>query len=297
LGKRLRKIFGDFKSTALSELQDAAQVNTQTFIQRQIIEILNDIQKRNVDEVILHGYKVYSQCDEDGIINEIFSRIGSKSKLFVEIGCGNGLENNTHFLLLKGWRGVWIDASEKNINFIKRQLGYKENNRLEVVCSFITKDNVNKVLYDSLKRFAPVEDKPLIDFLSLDIDGNDLEVFKHIECIRPRVVCVEYNSKFPPPAEIEITYNAFHQWQYDDYQGASLQTFVNYFDRIGYSLVSCSVSGVNAFFVKKSEMNSKINVSSISDIYQPPRYHLIYLASGHSATLKYLKNIIHAGDR
>jgi len=49
-----------------------------------------------------YGAKVYSQCDEDGIIREVFRRIGTNSKRFVEIGCGDGTENNTLALLLEG---------------------------------------------------------------------------------------------------------------------------------------------------------------------------------------------------
>lgn len=46
-----------------------------------------------------YGYKVYSQNDEDGIIQEIFRRIGTYDKRFVEFGVQDGLESNSHFLL------------------------------------------------------------------------------------------------------------------------------------------------------------------------------------------------------
>ena len=57
------------------------------------------------------GYKVFSQNDEDGIITEIFNRIGTTNKKFVEFGVQNGLESNGHFLLHKGWSGLWIDGN------------------------------------------------------------------------------------------------------------------------------------------------------------------------------------------
>ena len=41
------------------------------------------------------GYKAYSEGDQDGIIQEIFRRIGVTNKFFVEFGCGDGLQNNT----------------------------------------------------------------------------------------------------------------------------------------------------------------------------------------------------------
>ena len=61
-----------------------------------------------------NGFKVYSQADEDGIIEDIARRIGVDDGHFIEIGCGDGRENNTHYLLLKGWRGIWVDGNPGN---------------------------------------------------------------------------------------------------------------------------------------------------------------------------------------
>ena len=41
------------------------------------------------------GAKYFSSTDEDGITLEIAKRLGIKSGTFIEIGVGNGLENNT----------------------------------------------------------------------------------------------------------------------------------------------------------------------------------------------------------
>ena len=60
------------------------------------------------------GYKAYSEGDQDGIIQEIFRRIGVTNKFFVEFGCGDGLQNNTLYLLLGGWKGVWMDGNPRN---------------------------------------------------------------------------------------------------------------------------------------------------------------------------------------
>src|SRR5262245_49199772 len=63
--------------------------------------------------LIPYGYKVYSQNDEDGIIQEIFNRIGTTNRRFVEFGIGDGLENNTFALMFSGWRGLWIEANSE----------------------------------------------------------------------------------------------------------------------------------------------------------------------------------------
>lgn len=66
-----------------------------------------------------YGYGLYSQADEDGILAGIFHRVGVANKTFVEFGIGNGLENNTHAVLLDGWGGHWIEDSDASVNEVK----------------------------------------------------------------------------------------------------------------------------------------------------------------------------------
>src|SRR2546423_12093207 len=61
-----------------------------------------------------HGAKIYSQTDEDGIIAEIFSRIGVTDKRFIEFGGENGLEKNTLARLLQGWTSLWIGGKDED---------------------------------------------------------------------------------------------------------------------------------------------------------------------------------------
>ena len=66
--------------------------------------------------------KVYSQNGEDGIIEEIFNRIGTTNKFFVEFGIENGTECNTrHLLEDKGWQGLWIDGSFDNVMVARKR--------------------------------------------------------------------------------------------------------------------------------------------------------------------------------
>jgi len=65
-------------------------------------------------------FRSFSQNGEDGILLYIFSLIGTTNKKAVEIGCGNGLENNTANLIINhGWRGLLIDGDAKNIAHAK----------------------------------------------------------------------------------------------------------------------------------------------------------------------------------
>jgi len=75
--------------------------------------LFSDVKYREGNRLEPYGFKVYSQCDEDGIIQEIFNRIGLKSSRFIEFAVGNGLENNTLKLLLEGWSGLWIEGNQR----------------------------------------------------------------------------------------------------------------------------------------------------------------------------------------
>lgn len=247
---------------------------------------------RTLDEhaLITYGFKAYSQCDEDGIIQEIFRRIGSTNRICCEIGCGNGLENNTHYLLIQGWKGIWIDGSEKNVASMRRRLSYNSGSDLAIQEAFITRDNVNEIVGKGLEEVLgrSSKDSEPIDFLTLDIDGNDLHVLESLNVVRPRVICVEYNGKFPPPTVLTIRYDKNHIWGEDDYHGASLQAFVNLLEPRGYRLVTCNASGVNAFFVHESDLRD-IELQPVQQLYQPPRLHLTQLRRGHPSSFRYLK--------
>src|SRR5215470_13458830 len=65
--------------------------------------------------LLRYGFKLYSQNDEDGILQEIFRRIGTGNRTFVEFGVETGIECNTVKLLVEGWRGLWIDGSNANV--------------------------------------------------------------------------------------------------------------------------------------------------------------------------------------
>lgn len=217
--------------------------------------------------LIPYGDKVYSQSDEDGIIREIFNRIGVTNKTFVEFGIGNGLENNTLALLFDDWRGLWIDASSKSIQKIRNAFAnIIETKQLQVVQSFITTDNINALISNHINA-------PEIDLLSVDIDGNDYHILNAITCVSPRVIVVEYNAKFTPPILYCMTYNATHSWEKDDCFGVSLKFLEVHLGQKGYTLVGCNLSGANAFFVRNDLVGDRFLAPFTAEHhYEPARY-------------------------
>lgn len=199
---------------------------------------------RDPQSLALHGYSVYSQHDEDGIIEEIFRRIGTSNKIFVEIGCGNGLENNTTHLLLTGWQGIWIDGAERNIASIQERMSdYVASGKLCAGRVLITAENVNEAL---MSRGCAAS----VDLLSIDIDGNDYWIWSALEAVVPRVVVIEYNAAFRPPHKVVQRYDPSYVWDGSNYYGASLEALAELGRQKGYSLVATCEAGVNAFFVR-----------------------------------------------
>jgi hypothetical protein len=282
-------------SKKLHKLKHVKAINRNVFFVRQLL--LNnyvDTLKANArfqDDkcLIKHGQKIYSQNEEDGMILEIFNRIGTTNKTFVEFGAGDGIENNTLALLLNNWNGLWIDGSSRSINNIKDH--YKsviDNQRLKVVQAFITKDNINQLISEN------IPDKE-IDLLSVDIDGNDVHIFNEISVINPRVVIMEYNAKFPPPIKFCVDYNPTHTWQADDYMGASLKYIEDNLNQKGYKLVGCDLAGVNAFFVRDDLVGDKFLVPyTAENHYLPAKYYLVGGFTGHQATYKSVEKCLAA---
>ena len=218
------------------------------------------------------GFKVYSQADEDGILEELFRRIGVTSRFFVEFGCGNGLENNSHYLLLKNWQGLWIDGNVKHVEMIRRRFA----GLIRCWATFRQKCIFDRSITST--RLIAETMRGEVDLLSVDVDGNDFHLLKSIKSIQPRVIVVEYNAKKGRSLDWVMAYNPEHVWDGTDYYGASLKAFESLLTHRGYSLVGCSISGVNAFFVRSDLVNEELFCSPfVSENHYEPHRRLLRL--------------------
>lgn len=237
---------------------------------------LTERRKKSRKSLENYGYKVYSQNDEDGIIQEIFARIGTTNQQFVEFGVQDGLESNGHLLLFKNWNGLWIEGDEGYCKAIECKFApVIKKGKLQIINAFITKDNINMLITDRGNI------KGEIDLLSIDIDGNDYYIWDAINVVNPRVVIVEYNAKFPPDIDWKMAYNSMHVWDGSDWQGASLKAYELLGRKKGYTLVGTNYRGVNAFFVRNDLIKNKFyKPSTAENLYNPFRLNIEYF-SGH----------------
>jgi hypothetical protein len=227
--------------------------------------------------LLRHGFKVFSQADEDGIIQEIFNRIGTINRTFIEFGVETGIECNTVKLLLEGWRGLWLDGLANNVANIRTNFStFVDAGRLQIVEAFITAENI-----DALFEQGGVTGE--IDLLNIDIDRNDYWVWKAIEVVKPRVVAIEYNASLRPPLSLVVPYDARAIWNQTNYFGASLEALTRLGREKGYRLVGCNFAGSNAFFVRNDAAGDHFfDPATSEELYEPPRYFYASLRAGHS---------------
>lgn len=248
-----------------------------------------ELREEEPKHLALHGYKVYSQNDEDGIIAELFRRIGGGST-FMEIGVQTGVECNSLLLLLSGWRGTWVEGSTRYAAAAEQSLGGRSfADRFKLIEAFVRRDNI-RALYDETCGFLGVDN---VDFFSLDIDGTDVHVLETLlgSGARPRALCLEYQAKFPPPVSLTIRYGDAHVWDGSDYMGSSLQAFVDMLQPRGYRLVACNIPGVNAFFVRE-DLASAFPQLPVERLYQPYRWYLSPFAPAQPPSLQYLRDLL-----
>ena len=261
---------------ALVEKQEErSRYLAQLRVQRAWDEEMKKPRHADPKRLVRYGYKVYSQNDEDGIIAEIFRRIGMTSRTFIEFGVETGIECNTAKLLVDGWRGLWIEANPASAAAIRDNFAsFTADGRLSVVESRVTAENINALIAQS----GVGED---IELLSIDIDFNDYWIWKAIDAVNPRVVVIEYNATLRPPLSLVVPYRPETEWDGSNYYGASLEALVKLGAEKNYRIVGCSIAGVNAFFVRADLAGDRfLEPATAQEHYEPPRHYFYLLPSG-----------------
>lgn len=232
------------------------------------------------------GAKAYSQNDEDGIIQEIFRRIGTGDRTFVEFGVGAGLECNSLLLLMNGWSGGWMEARPDNTARIaKSHASFLRSEQLRLIQTVVTPETVDRRVNDLVPNGE-------LSLLSIDVDFHDYWIWEGARAARPRVVVIEYNATWPPPLSITVPNDPAVEWRGSNYFGASLTALADLGRRKGYLLVGCCFAGVNAFFVREDLCGDHFFAPGDAyEHYEPARYFMGMLASGHPPGIGPVKQV------
>ena len=215
-------------------------------------------------------FKVFSQFGDDGIIQYLIRKvnISPAEQIFIEFGVENYEEANTRFLLLNdNWRGLIIDGNAENIHHVQNSGSYWRND-LTSLSAFIDRDNVNQLF----QAHGFIGD---IGLLSIDIDGNDLWVWKAIDTVSPVIVIVEYNAVFGPQCAVTIPYDPVFERaraHYSNlYWGCSLKALCLVGEEKGYAFVGCNSAGNNAYFIRKDRIGS-LRAVTANEGFVPSRF-------------------------
>jgi len=187
---------------------------------KDVIEKLDVIKNNYFDGYAL---KSYSQEGEDMILRRLFEK--DKKGFYVDVGAHHPKRfSNTFFFYKKGWRGINIDAmpnsmrlfdkirprdinlevpisnkkqklkyymfNEPALNGFSKELAEKRDgkNHYKIIS---LKEMETSTLEEILKKYLPHGQK--IDFMSIDVEGLDLQALKsnNWRLFRPKFVLVE----------------------------------------------------------------------------------------------------------
>lgn len=172
---------------------------------------------------------MYSQnAEEEHILKYFGDHVGT----FIDIGCNDCQTfSNTRALALRGWRGVFIDPSPKAIEKC-RQL-YEGHKGFYIYEWAVSSHNGKAILHESgplcspsdiglvstfhaqeMARFKttvkydPIEVKTFkwktaynrlkiktFDFISMDCEGDEINILPDMDLSQTKMICLEWNSK------------------------------------------------------------------------------------------------------
>jgi hypothetical protein len=224
----------------------------------------SQIESNRVPKLCETGFRCFSQFEEDGLILFIMATMGIQSGVFLDLGSNDGINSNCANLALNfGWRGTFIDGNEEAIT--RGRSFYKSHPDTwlyppKFVCAMITRENINPLL---IEASVP----PDIDFMSIDIDGNDYWVWDAISVTSPKVVIIETHVEFGLN-NIVVPYDKDYVYppaQHPEYFGASPVAMEKLARRKGYRLVGANRLGFNTIYVREglAPMRPPVSVESI----------------------------------
>jgi ABC-type multidrug transport system ATPase subunit len=187
-------------------------------------------------------WQVYSQSGEDGILSEVFRRVGVGPRYFVEFSCEAGCGYNCLRLALEeGWHGLFVEPAANRLEHLASSCADAPGVRC--LRGGVTSANIEALLGE---HGVPRE----FDLLSIVLAGNDYWVWAAVQHWSPRVVVIEYNATHPPSRRWVMKEDFSYRWNGTSYFGASLASLAALGAKKGYTLVGTNSTGVNAFFVR-----------------------------------------------
>ena len=220
----------------------------------------------NLDEINNHEYRKYSQNNEDGIIDHVFSKIKLNKINFIEIGF-DYYENNSLNVFRKSNKILLIEASKDKCFVLKNILSiFYPFKKKKILNTFVTKNNINELVNNFYSKNEE------IDCISIDVDGNDYFLMEAINFM-PKLIVIEYNFWLGKEKSITIPYEEDYSWDGNIYYGASLLALNNLANKKNYSLIAIDSSCTNAFFIRNDLAHNFSLLDPIKSFKIPKKYN------------------------
>ena len=134
------------------------------------------------------------------------------------------------------------------------------NGKINLINQFVTLENINELE----NRVGP------IDFLSIDIDGNDYYLWEKMNILRPSVVEIEYNSLLEKDNILTKYDKNFCKYKYHpkvQFVGSSLKKMNELAHKKNYGLIYCNSTGNNAYFMDKDVVPIDLKILSPEKLF------------------------------
>jgi len=211
------------------------------------------------------GPQVYLQGNQDGVLREIFYKIGTTHSYFVEFGFGyEGREINesvmdhaaagfnTRLLFKQGWHGMYFDAVINAPAF-------------NITTAVLTEQTI---AHHFAKAGVPFEP----DYVSVDVDSVDLWLLRGLLTggYRPRVMTVEFDPNWPPDSLITFQ-PQWHAWTGHTVFGASAGAINIIAESFGYVPVHV-MDSLDMFLIRKDVLENHCDMSTIPSFKELTRH-------------------------
>lgn len=200
-----------------------------------------------------YAANVYSQNGEDGILEALFAQLNIESGTFCEFGAWDGKYlSNTYRLFERGWRGWYIEGNPPRYRQLRGNIAGPD---VELICAYVTLtggQTLDHLLMSSRLYSSGLVDH--LDLLSIDIDSDDLAVWRSFTLLRSKVVVIECNPTIPPDVHFENPVGKN--------QGNSTRAIYEFARSIGYQLVGATAC--NLIFLDEAVGEMPFSVLDLS---------------------------------
>jgi hypothetical protein len=195
----------------------------------------------------------YSQFSEDLFIANVFKQKNINKGFFMEFGAWDGKYlSNCRYLYENGWKGCFIEGNKSR--FLDLKKNYIHDNNVVLLNVFV--DQADNTLDKILTQNNILE----LDLLSIDIDGKDLQIWKTLTKIKPKVIVIEFNHSIP--------FDVSYEDDTEELIGNSFLAITKYANKTGYQLIHATTS--NLIFI-----NGDFNKNFFLEIDQEQVFNLL----------------------